>query len=168
MSVPCLVLSSHLSRYFLQLYARPPLPLDEDDRRCEMLPAMKQISDDTQQDHGAPDRRRPVRVGWVWIDIVGEAAHHHNKAGVGDCQQVDGQTEAPEAPPRGRQLFSLQAPEENAADGEHVGRHECQQGQGCKDVEGEAGPERDEGDDDGDEGGQVDGVERHLVFVVQL
>lgn len=58
----------------------------------------------------------------------------------------------PETPPRRRQLVSLDAPQEHAADGEHVCRHEGEERDGDDDVEGGVGAEGDEAEQEGYQG----------------
>lgn len=56
--------------------------------------------------------------------------------------------------------------EQDAADGDHVGREQGQESDGDGDVEGGGGSEVDEADDAGANGGEVDGVVGHVALVV--
>ena len=62
----------------------------------------------------------------------------------------------------------LDSAEEHAADGDHVGGEEGEEGEGDDDVEGEGGAEVDEAEDAGADGGEVDRVEGDVVFAVHL
>lgn len=109
-----------VSQHLLQLFALCPFALNKYDWRCELPPPMEKVGYHTDQYHRRPDGRCPVCINCCSRVRVGHAAEHDDHQGIANGEGVDGQAKASEAPPRRRQLAPLDAPQEQAADGDHV------------------------------------------------
>ena len=124
--------------------------------------ALDEVDDDGEDDEDTPHEHRPVHADRS--DLLGgrEEAHGEGENNVQDGDNVDWDGEATHAPSGWWERLSTKALEEDAADGDKVGGEERRNEERDDGVEGRRAANVDKSEDDGDEQGQNDSVERDL------
>lgn len=105
---------------------------------------MDDISRNTQSNDSCPHRGRPICSRSVHRETSRKAGKDDSKDAIEECKAVDPDSPAAEGPARWWQGLAFQTPEEDTADGKHVGRKQCKQGKRDDDVEAERRSEIDE------------------------